>query len=133
MSNGREDTRDSSLIRSVDRAVAILDLLAVQGWQAGAEVARELHVHRSTALRLLATLERHGLVERDSRTAKYRLGRRLVQLARAGRGEADARQAAPPGCEALAPALGATGTLDALGRPRIVPHAQAPPPTPAGR
>src|SRR5438128_1064857 len=107
MSNGREDARDSSLIRSVDRAVAILDLLAAQGWQAGAEVARELHVHRSTALRLLATLERHGLVERDSRTAKYRLGRRLVQLASAVRGEADVRQAARPVCEELEVGLNA--------------------------
>src|SRR5256885_16640429 len=117
MSNGREDTRDSSLIRSVDRAVAILDLLAVQGWQAGAEVARELHVHRSTALRLLATLERHGLVERDSRTAKYRLGRRLVQLASAGRGGAGLRQAAPPGCEGLGRAPGGTGPLAGLDGP----------------
>ncbi|TME90543.1 MAG: IclR family transcriptional regulator [Chloroflexi bacterium] len=125
MSNGREDTRDSSLIRSVDRAVAILDLLAVQGWQAGAEVARELHVHRSTALRLLATLERHGLVERDSRTAKYRLGRRLVQLASAVRGEADVRQAARPVCEALARALGETVTLDVLDGHEIVPIEQA--------
>ena len=125
MSNGREDARDSSLIRSVDRAVAILDLLAAQGWQAGAEVARELHVHRSTALRLLATLERHGLVERDSRTAKYRLGRRLVQLASAVRGEADVRQAARPVCEALARALGETVTLDVLDGHEIVPIEQA--------
>jgi len=61
----------------VDRAVAILDLLARDGWRAGAEVARDLGVHRSTALRLLSTLERHSLVERDPRTSKYRLGRRL--------------------------------------------------------
>src|SRR5213080_4834107 len=125
MSNGVESGRDAGLIRSVDRAVAILDLLAVQGWQAGAEVARELHVHRSTALRLLATLERHGLVERDSRTAKYRLGRRLVQLASAVRGEADVRQAARPVCEALARALGETVTLDVLDGHEIVPIEQA--------
>jgi len=125
MSNAKEDARDSSLIRSVDRAVAILDLLAEQGWRAGAEVARELHVHRSTALRLLATLERHGLVERDARTAKYRLGRRLVQLASAVRGEADARQAARPVCEALARALGETVTLDVLDGHEIVPIEQA--------
>ncbi|HEX2682059.1 MAG TPA: helix-turn-helix domain-containing protein, partial [Candidatus Dormibacteraeota bacterium] len=40
-------------VRSVDRAVAILDLLAQGGWRTGAEVARALRVHRSTALRLL--------------------------------------------------------------------------------
>src|SRR5262245_15860466 len=86
-----EPERDAALIRSVDRAVAILDVLASEGWKGGAEVARELDVHRSTALRLLATLQRHGLVERDPRTAKYRLGGRLVQLASAVRGEADLR------------------------------------------
>src|SRR5437763_12528639 len=114
MSNGREDARDSSLIRSVDRAVAILDLLAVQGWQAGAEVARELRVHRSTALRLLATLERHALVERDPRTARYRLGRRLPQLASAVAGELDLRAVARPVCEQVAAAAGETTTLDVL-------------------
>ena len=125
MSNGVDPGRDAGLIRSVDRAVAILDALAVGGWQAGAEVARELGVHRSTALRLLATLERHGLVERDQRTAKYRLGGRLVQLASAVRGEADLRLAARPVCEALARAVGETVTLDVLEGDEIVPIEQA--------
>jgi len=106
MSNGVDAGRDAGLIRSVDRAVAILDVLAVGGWKAGAEVARELGVHRSTALRLLATLERHRLVERDQRTAKYRLGGRLVQLASAVRGEADLRAVARPVCAALARQVG---------------------------
>src|SRR5579859_7227934 len=97
MSNGDDsEARDATLIRSVDRAVAILDLLARDGWSSGAEVARELGVHRSTALRLLATLDRHGLVERDARTSKYRLGRRLVQLASSVRGRSTcARSRAP--------------------------------------
>ena len=126
MSNGGDFAgRDADVIRSVDRAVAILDLLARQGWSAGAEVARELHVHRSTALRLLATLDRHGLVERDPRTSKYRLGRRLVQLASSVRGEVDLRQAARPVCESLARTLGETVTLDVLDGREIVPVEQA--------
>jgi DNA-binding IclR family transcriptional regulator len=122
MSNG---DRDAALIRSVDRAMAILDVLADGGPQAGAEVARELGVHRSTALRLLATLERRGLVERDQRTAKYRLGGRLVQLASAVRGEADLRLAARPVCATLARAVGETVTLDVLDGNEIVPVEQA--------
>jgi IclR family transcriptional regulator, acetate operon repressor len=117
--------RDAAVIQSVDRAVAILDVLAAEGWKAGADVARELRVHRSTALRLLATLERHGLVERDQRTAKYRLGGRLVQLASAVRGEADLRLAARPVCETLARAVGETVTLDVLEGREIVPVEQA--------
>src|SRR5438309_10860228 len=83
-------------VRSVERAIAILDLLAQGEWRTGAEVARGLHVHRSTALRLLATLQRHALVERDQRTARYRLGRRLPQLASAVSGGFDPPYVARP-------------------------------------
>ncbi len=109
----------------MERAIAILDLLAQGGWQTGADVARELRVHRSTALRLLGTLERHGLVERDQRTAKYRLGRRLPQLASVVTGEFDLRYVARPVCESLAGALGETVTLDVLAGDMIVPIEQA--------
>src|SRR2546428_13095732 len=106
MSNGEE--REVG-VRSVERAISILDLLAQGGWRAGAEVARELGVHRSTALRLLGTLERHALVERDPRTAKYRLGLRPPHLASGVTGEPDLRPAARPVCEGPAQAPGATG------------------------
>jgi IclR family acetate operon transcriptional repressor len=119
------EARDANAIRSVDRAVAILDLLAENGWRAGAEVARDLGVHRSTALRLLGTLERHALVERDPRTAKYRLGRRLPQLARVVTGELDLRQVARPVCAALAASTGETVTLDVLDGDEIVPIEQS--------
>ena len=122
MSN--EEPRDIS-VRSVERAIAILDLLAQGGWRTGADVARGLHVHRSTALRLLATLERHALVERDQRTARYRLGRRLAQLASVVTGEFDLRYVARPVCEQLASAAGETATLDVLVGDVIVPIEQA--------
>ena len=118
-------SRDTSRVQSVDRAVAILDLLAREGWSSGAEVARELGVHRSTALRLLGTLERHAIVERDPQTAKYRLGRRLPQLAIVVSGEVDLRHLARPVCERLAGTLGDTVTLDVLDADEIVPIEQA--------
>jgi DNA-binding IclR family transcriptional regulator len=119
-----EGARDSG-VQSVERAVTILDLLAAGGWRTGAEIARELHVHRSTALRLLGTLERHALVERDPRSAKFRLGRRLPQLASVVTGESDLRAVARPACEELARALGETVTLDVLVGDEIVPIEQA--------
>lgn len=122
MSNA--EARDPG-VRSVERAVTILDLLAESGWRTGAEVARELHVHRSTALRLLGTLERHALVERDAKSAKYRLGQRLPQLASVVTGESDLRSVARPVCEGLAGALGETVTLDVLVAGEIVPIEQA--------
>jgi DNA-binding IclR family transcriptional regulator len=119
-----EAPRDEG-VRSVDRAIAILDLLGEGGWRTGAEVSRQLGVHRSTALRLLATLEKHAMVERDPRTAKYRLGRRLPQLASVVTGEVDLRYVARPLCEGLADALGETVTLDVLAGDVIVPIEQA--------
>ena len=112
-------------VRSVDRAISILDLLAAAGRRTGAQVARELRVHRSTALRLLGTLERHGLVERDPRTQRYSLGRRLPQLASVVTGEFDLRSLARPVCEQLATAAGETATLDVLVGDVIVPIEQA--------
>jgi len=112
-------------VRSVERAVAILDLLGQGGSRTGAELARELGVHRSTALRLLATLERHALVERDPRSARYRLGRRLPQLASVVTGEFDLRFVARPICERLAASAGETATLDVLVGDVIVPIEQA--------
>ncbi|HVS49855.1 MAG TPA: IclR family transcriptional regulator [Candidatus Dormibacteraeota bacterium] len=122
MSN--DPTRDPG-VRSVERAITILDVLAQGGWRTGAEIARELSVHRSTALRLLGTLERHALVERDPKSAKYRLGQRLPQLASVVTGESDLRSVARPVCAALAGALGETVTLDVLVGDEIVPIEEA--------
>ena len=112
-------------VRSVDRAIEILDLLGQGGSRSGAELARELGVHRSTALRLLATLERHALVERDGGSGRYRLGRRLPQLASVVTGEFDLRYLARPVCERLATSAGETATLDVLAGDVIVPIEQA--------
>src|SRR5258708_31461268 len=103
MSN--EGPRDPG-VRSVERAIAILDLLAQGDWRTGAEVARGLQVHRSTALRLLATLERHALVERDQRTARYRLSRRLPQLASGATAWFHLRYVARQDCDQLPVATG---------------------------
>jgi IclR family acetate operon transcriptional repressor len=121
MSN--EEPRELS-VRSVERAIAILELLG-QGPKTGAEVARALGVHRSTALRLLATLERHAFTERDLRTARYRIGRRLAQLASEVSVEFDLRQVARPVCERLAADSGETATFELLIDDAIVPIEQA--------
>src|SRR2546430_1957754 len=102
-------------VRSVERAISILDLLAEGGWRTGADIARELRVHRSTALRLLGTLERHSLVERDQRTARYRLGRRLPQLASVVTAEVDLRYVARPVWELRGGGGGWAVALDVLG------------------
>lgn len=68
-------------IQSIDRAVAVLDLLGGRGEASVSEVAAELGVHKSTASRMLAVLETHGLVEVTRLRGRYKLGYGLVRLA----------------------------------------------------
>ena len=68
-------------VQSVDRAVTILELLARHGEMGVTEVAGELGVHKSTAFRLIATLEQRGLIEQTEERGKYRLGVGLLRLA----------------------------------------------------
>src|SRR5436305_965322 len=61
-------------VQSVDRALAILDILAVRGEAGVTEIAAELDVHKSTAFRLIGALESRRLVEQVAERGKYRLG-----------------------------------------------------------
>src|SRR3989441_7480666 len=112
-------------VRAVERAIAILDVLAQGGSRTGAMIGRVLRVDGARARRPLGPRERHALVERDQRTARYRLGRRLPQLASVVTGEFDLRFVARPVCERLAAAVGETATLDVLVGDVIVPVEQA--------
>src|SRR5277367_4383294 len=116
MSNtGREDGPEGSgPVQSVDRAVTILEILARDGEAGVTEVARELGVHKSTASRLLAALDRRELVAQDAARGRYRLGMGLVRLAgAAGRG-LDLVQESRPVCRALAQEVGETVNLAIL-------------------
>jgi DNA-binding IclR family transcriptional regulator len=101
-------------VQSVDRAVAILEILARDGEAGVTEVARELDVHKSTASRLLAALGARELVTQDAARGKFRLGVGLVRLAgAAGRG-LDVVQESRPVCRALAREVGETVNLAIL-------------------
>ena len=54
-------TMDGNAVRSVDRAAALLLALGESAGEAGVtELARRLGLHKSTASRLLATLQKRG-------------------------------------------------------------------------
>jgi len=73
---------DGNAVRSVDRAAALLIALGDSQGEAGVtELARRLGLHKSTASRLLATLQKRGLVEQDDESGKYRLGLVVIRLA----------------------------------------------------
>ncbi len=77
------DDSQSGHVQSVERAVTILQFLARNGWSGVTEVGAEIGVHKSTAFRLLSTLESRGMVEQHIDSGKYHLGFGLVHLARA--------------------------------------------------
>jgi len=96
-------------VGSVGRALALLDALA-EGPAGVNALARRIGVNPSSASRLLATLERGGLVARDP-GGPYRLGLHLVALADRVLDSLDVRDLARPHLRALAEATGETVSL----------------------
>jgi IclR family acetate operon transcriptional repressor len=104
---GRDDG-----VRSVDRALTILQSIARHGELPMTEIAAAVGVHKSTAFRLLGTLEARGMVERTADRGAYRLGQGVVSLAAAASGRRyDLTATARPVCERLAELVGETVNL----------------------
>ncbi|OEJ33488.1 IclR family transcriptional regulator [Streptomyces subrutilus] len=104
--------------QSVERALGILPLLA-KGPAGLGEVAEELGVHKSTALRLLRTLHERGFVYRQA-DGRYRLGARLFALAAEAVENLDVREIAHPHLRALNKATGHTVHLALLQDDEVV-------------
>ncbi len=101
-------------VQSVDRALTILERLARSGEAGVTEIASEIGVHKSTAFRLVATLEAHRLVEQTEDRGKYRLGVGLLRLAGATTARLDLVQEARPVCRQLASDTGETVNIAVL-------------------
>ncbi|MFD5919084.1 IclR family transcriptional regulator [Kitasatospora sp. NPDC058201] len=98
--------------QSVDRALTLLGSLG-DGPVSLEQAATSIGVHKSTALRLLRTLEEHGFVHRQS-DRRYRLGGKVLSLANRALEEIDVRQVAAPYLAALAERSGCTVQLAVL-------------------
>jgi IclR family transcriptional regulator, KDG regulon repressor len=117
---------DGNAVRSVDRAAALLLALGDSQGEAGVtELARRLGLHKSTASRLLATLQRRGLVEQDDETGKYRLGLVVIRLAERAEKTLDLRGIAMPELERLARLTRETTGLGVLDGVQLLTVAQA--------
>lgn len=111
-SSGREHA--TSQVQSVDRAIAILYLLAQRGNAGVTEVASELGVHKSTAFRLITALDTGGLIEQNGERGKYRLGRGILRLAAATAGGLELPTESRQVCRKLAAELGEAVNLAIL-------------------
>jgi len=75
----------SRRIQSIDRAVALLRAVAdAPSSPSLAELAEAVSLNRSTAWRLLLTLEHHGLIDRDPDSGRFVLGHEVGRLAQRG-------------------------------------------------
>lgn len=119
-------TLDGNAVRSVDRAAALLLALGESCGEAGVtELARRLGLHKSTASRLLATLQKRGLVEQDEESGKYRLGLVVIRLAGRAESTLDLRSIAMPELDRLARSTRETTGLGILHEDRFLTVAQA--------
>ena len=110
----------AALVQSVDRALSVLEILAVRGEAGVTEIAAELGVHKSTAFRLVAVLESRGFVEQLAGRGKYRLGVGIVRLAGATAAQLDLSQEGRQVCEELAVDVGETVNIAILDGDRAV-------------
>ncbi|MEV6208146.1 IclR family transcriptional regulator [Kitasatospora sp. NPDC051914] len=98
--------------QTVDRALTILASLG-DGPASLEQAAARIGVHKSTALRLLRTLQEHGFVHRQP-DHRYRLGGRLFGLAQQALEGIDIRQVAAPYLASLNERYGHTVQLAVL-------------------
>jgi DNA-binding IclR family transcriptional regulator len=111
MSNNGEPT---ALVQSVDRAIAVLELLASRGESGITEIAGQLGVHKSTASRLVSVLEGRGLVEQLGQRGKYVIGFGVVRLAGAAIARMDLASLGQAICQTVADRIGETVNIAVL-------------------
>ena len=115
-------------IQAVDRAVALLKSVAASATPPTVlELARDCGLNRSTAWRLLRTLEHHGLVDRDPITQRYTVGYGAVSVAAVVTDDALVRRVRPL-LARLADATGESVTLAVAKRFNLVYVDQVDPP-----
>lgn len=98
-------------INSVDNALRLLLMFRDQRLLRVADASESLGVVRSTAHRLLAMLQYHGLVQQDPQTKAYLAGPALVDIGLSAVREMDIRRHLRPYLEQLSAELGETVQL----------------------
>ncbi len=98
----RQAQREYS-IQSVSRCFSIVDAISRAGEELGAQqLSSSLGLHISTTFRFLQTLVQSGVIERNSRNGKYRLGMKLLDWGMQVLRQMDLRRDAQPFLRELA-------------------------------
>lgn len=107
-------------IESVENAARVLLMLRERSLLRVAEVAADLEIARSSAHRMLTTLQSQGLLRQDPATRGYTAGPQLVEIGVAVIGAGDLRAEFRPTLERLVNDLGETAHLIVLDGTSIV-------------
>jgi IclR family transcriptional regulator, KDG regulon repressor len=109
------------MIQSVDRALAILELLHFSRRGLGvSQIAEELDLHVSTVHHLLRTLADRGYVRQDPETRRYALAHKIMRLASRFSEELSLVSVAFPQLRQLCATTGEAVQLAVLGRSEVL-------------
>jgi IclR family KDG regulon transcriptional repressor len=99
----RADAKRTSGSQSLERGLDILEMIAAEGADVGVrELARRSALSPTIVQRLISSLARRGYIEKNSDTARYRLGHQSLALGASGEGAFDYVVAARRELERLA-------------------------------
>lgn len=105
---------------TIGKALLLLDLISRLDKDIGlTDLARLAALDKATARRFLVELEKHGFVEQDGETRRYRLGAAPVRLARIRQARFPFVAVAAPFARALADAAGETVHLSEFSGGRL--------------
>jgi len=104
---------ESSPVQAVDRALQIMEMIADDGASTVTSLATRLGVHRSTAFRLLVTLERRRFVEHRA-DGTYALGSGALRVAGAVTHRSDLAREAQQICDEVTAQTGETSNVAVL-------------------
>ncbi|MDD4389749.1 MAG: IclR family transcriptional regulator [Eubacteriales bacterium] len=79
MSNNKKDNSQKYILSSLDNALSILNLFFDKEEMSVSDIAARMGINRSTAFRMLVTLEKRGFLTKKE-NAKYRLGGKIFSL-----------------------------------------------------
>lgn len=105
---------EPTAVQAADRALQILEILADNGPTGVSAIAKELGVHRSTAFRLLATLEGRRFVAQESHRGTYALGAGALRIAGAVALRIDLAREAQEICDEVTARFGETSNVAIL-------------------
>jgi DNA-binding IclR family transcriptional regulator len=102
------------MVKSVYRAVRILDILGCEGEKNVTEISKSLRLPKSSVHEIISTLLQAGILEKNSDRNRYSLGLKLFELGKQAQANLEIRKVAIPSLKGLHGQLDETVHLTVL-------------------